>query len=222
MMRRTLLDRRIRFLVVCLLVVVVGMGIEIYFIPHYVATFTVLFYAFGLQAMRHLYAWGGKTGPPATQSSGSPSPSASSWLCSGSAMPPSSHACGMAREPVGLAMVWPRTLGHGTRSNSGQASNNSPASRWSSSATHPTTTRLTNGSTMEPTSITPKSYGQERWIPADNKELIDYYRDRKVWLVQPDSQPPTVFPYPLTDAAKPRHALSRAPVSGIKKERDRS
>jgi hypothetical protein len=35
--------------------------------------------------------------------------------------------------------------------------------------------------------------------PADNKELIDYYRDRKVWLVEPDAHPPTVSPYPFTE-----------------------
>ncbi|MGA2218343.1 MAG: hypothetical protein ABSG51_09680, partial [Terracidiphilus sp.] len=62
-MRRALFDRRIRFLVICFLVVIVGMGIEIYFIPHYVATFTAIFYAIGLQAMRHLRVSGSKEKP---------------------------------------------------------------------------------------------------------------------------------------------------------------
>jgi hypothetical protein len=42
--------------------------------------------------------------------------------------------------------------------------------------------------------------------PADNKELMDYYRDRKVWLVEPDSAPVTVSPYPLP---APPTAVSR-------------
>ena len=31
---------------------------------------------------------------------------------------------------------------------------------------------------------------------ADNRELLDYYRDRRVWLVEPDQTPPKVSPYP--------------------------
>jgi hypothetical protein len=57
MLRRTLLDRRIRFLVLCVLVLMVGMVIQIYLLPHYLAPFTAAFYALGLQAMRHLRLW---------------------------------------------------------------------------------------------------------------------------------------------------------------------
>ncbi len=57
MVRRVFLDRRIRFLVVCVLVLAAGMVIEIYLLPHYVAPFTAAFYAIGLQAMRHLRLW---------------------------------------------------------------------------------------------------------------------------------------------------------------------
>ncbi len=57
MVRRVFLDRRIRFLVVCILVLIPGMAIQIYVLPHYLAPFTAAFYAIGLQAMRHLRAW---------------------------------------------------------------------------------------------------------------------------------------------------------------------
>jgi hypothetical protein len=57
MMRRIFLDRRIRFLVLCVLVLAAGMLIEIFLIPHYLAPFTAAFYAIGLQAMRHLRVW---------------------------------------------------------------------------------------------------------------------------------------------------------------------
>jgi hypothetical protein len=30
-----------------------------------------------------------------------------------------------------------------------------------------------------------------------NRELIQYYKDRKVWLIQPDIQPAELTPYPL-------------------------
>ena len=57
MFRRTLLDRRVRFFVICLLVLTGGMLIEIFLIPHYMAPFTAAIYGVGLQAMRHLWHW---------------------------------------------------------------------------------------------------------------------------------------------------------------------
>jgi hypothetical protein len=36
---------------------------------------------------------------------------------------------------------------------------------------------------------------------ADNLEIIHYYRERKVWLVQPDLQPATISPYPIPEQA---------------------
>jgi hypothetical protein len=33
---------------------------------------------------------------------------------------------------------------------------------------------------------------------AHNLELVHYYANRKVWLVEPDSLPAAVFPYPIT------------------------
>jgi hypothetical protein len=57
MVRRVFLDRRLRFLLICLAAAMAGMLIQIYLIPHYLAPFTALFYALGLQAMRHLRVW---------------------------------------------------------------------------------------------------------------------------------------------------------------------
>jgi hypothetical protein len=50
-------DRRIRFLVLSLCVLAVGMTIEIYLFPHYLAPFTAAFYTIGLQALRHVWCW---------------------------------------------------------------------------------------------------------------------------------------------------------------------
>src|SRR5207248_689288 len=57
MLRRVFLDRRVRFLILCVLVLVAGQLVEIFLIPHYLAPFTAAFYAIGLQAMRHLWLW---------------------------------------------------------------------------------------------------------------------------------------------------------------------
>jgi hypothetical protein len=34
---------------------------------------------------------------------------------------------------------------------------------------------------------------------ADNRELLDYYKDRNVWLVQPDQTSPVASPYPASN-----------------------
>ncbi len=57
MLRRVFFDRRLRFLVLCVLVLMAGQLVEIFLIPHYLAPFTCAFYAIGLQAMRHLRLW---------------------------------------------------------------------------------------------------------------------------------------------------------------------
>src|SRR5664279_91975 len=54
MSRRVLMDHRARFLVLCLAVMIAGIVVQIFFIPHYLAPFTAIFCALGLQAMRHL------------------------------------------------------------------------------------------------------------------------------------------------------------------------
>jgi len=196
MLRRVLLDRRIRFLLVCLLVVIFGMGIEIYFIPHYVATFTVLFYAFGLQAMRHLYAWGGKARP------------------TGKAI---------VRFTVAICVIMAvfRLCAAPLHLNPAEWPVNQWVWQWYGPG-HWGTERANiqagleqlPGNQMVIVRYTPNHYPLDEWVynganidnskvvwaremdPADNKDLIDYYKDRKVWLVQPDAQPPTISPYP--------------------------
>jgi hypothetical protein len=48
---------------------------------------------------------------------------------------------------------------------------------------------------------------------ADNRELLDYYKDRKVWLVEPDRTSPKVSPYPeeAADGRPARSASSATP-----------
>ena len=203
MVRRVLLDRRIRFLVICLLVVTVGMGIEIYFIPHYVATFTVLFYAFGLQAMRHLYAWGGEDRP-----AGKAIIRFTVSICFIMAV------FRLCDGPLNLRPAeWPV--------NQWVWQWYGPQHWGTERAQIQSSLDQLPGKQMVIVRYTPDHYPLDEWVyngadidnskvvwaremdPADNKELIDYYKDRKVWLVQPDSQQPTVSPYPLSTQPNP-------------------
>ena len=57
MTRRVLLDRRTRFFITYAPFWIVGILIEVFLIPHYLAPFTAAIYLLGLQAMRHLRVW---------------------------------------------------------------------------------------------------------------------------------------------------------------------
>ena len=38
----------------------------------------------------------------------------------------------------------------------------------------------------------------------ENRKLISYYKDRKVWLIEPDEKPPKLMPYESVEHAEPR------------------
>jgi len=46
---------------------------------------------------------------------------------------------------------------------------------------------------------------------AHNRDLLAYYKDRTAWLVEPDSQPPKVSPYPMPESTERAGNLSRSP-----------
>jgi uncharacterized membrane protein (UPF0136 family) len=202
MVRRVFLDRRLRFLIVCLLVLMAGMVIEIFMIPHYLAPFTVVLYAIGVQATRHLWHWR-----------------------------PGDQPVGMTivRMTVALCIVMAslRLFDKPLNFPIDQA----PASKWNSEWYGPDrygtaraeVERKLNavpGEQLVLVRYTPDHDPIDEWVynAADidhskviwardmdtihNRELFEYYRDRKIWLVQPDSPPESVLsPYPVTNDA---------------------
>ncbi|MGH9604793.1 MAG: hypothetical protein ACRD3N_03735 [Terracidiphilus sp.] len=203
MCRRVLRDRRVRFLVVCMCVLMAGMAIEIFLIPHYLAVFTAVFYALGLQATRHLYAWApnrapvGKTmvrltialcvvlggirsfaGPLHLQVNEWP---ASGW--SGSWIGPEHFGLERAQMQTkldglpGRQLVLVRYLpGH------------EPIDEW-----------VYNLSDIEDSKVV---WARDMGA-ADNLELLHYYPHRKAWLVEPDTAPATLVPYPMPKQSSP-------------------
>jgi hypothetical protein len=200
MTRRVFLDRRIRFLILCLLVLMAGIAIEIYMIPHYLGPFTVVFYAIGLQAMRHLRVWtpeGKPVGLTLTRLAVS--------LCVLMA------GLRLFAEPLHMKVVqW-------------------PVSAWSIvwyGPNHFGTERARVQSQLEQqpgkqlilVRYAPEHPPIDEWVynlsdidgskviwaremsAADNTELLRYYHDRKVWLVEPDTMPAKVTPYPVPAA----------------------
>ena len=196
MLRRVLLDRRTRFLVLCLLILMAGMLIEIFLIPHYLAPFTAVFYALGLQAMRHLRMW-----RPGGQRVG----------------------IGLVRLIVTVCLVMagsrmyagPLHLRIPTKHDGDWLFTWSGPGRFGAArANIESKLEQLPGSQLVIVRYSPHHNSFDEWVynaadidhskviwaremdTADNCELMQYYKDRKVWLVQPDLKPTGVSPYP--------------------------
>ena len=197
MLRRVLLDRRIRFLVVCVAVLAAGILCGTFLIPHYLAPFTAAFYAIGLQAMRHLRLWKLDRRPV-----GLTLVRSLITVC---------IVLGGIRlfaEPLHLRLaIW-------------------PSSQWSSTWHGPGRLGLARaqvqdrleqipGKQLAIVRYSPSHSSLDEWVynapdidgskvvwaremdATSNLELLHYYGDRTAWLVQPDMDPATISPYPL-------------------------
>jgi hypothetical protein len=201
MVHRIFLDRRIRFLTAAIMVLCAGMVIEIYLLPHYLAPFTGAFYAIGLQMMRHLRVWR-----------------------------PEGRAMGVAllrlTVVVCLLMAGLRVLAEPMHFAPGEF----PPSNWNRLWFGPrhwgvqrelVQDRLEHrpGNQLAIVQYDTKHEPLDEWVyneadiahskviwardmsPAENLKLIDYYRDRTIWLVEPDADPVRVTPYPMPATA---------------------
>jgi hypothetical protein len=201
MVRRVFLDRRIRFLVVCVLVLVAGMVIEVFMLPHYLAPFTGAFYAIGLQAMRHMRFW-----------------------------KPEGRAMGLALVRlivlVCVLMAGLRVAAVPFHFGPGEF----PSSNWNFDwfgPQHWGVARAEVEKNLEQRAgdqlaIVHYSAGHEpfdEWVynapdidhskvvwardmgAEENLKLIQYYRGRTVWQIEPDTSPVRVAPYPMAETA---------------------
>lgn len=209
MLRRVLTDRRVRFLVICILVLCAGMTIQIFLLPHYLAPFTVVFYALGLQAMRYLRVW-----RPGDQPVGTGLVRLIVALC---------VVLGVVRlfaVPLHFNVVpWPAnswTKWYG------------PGNFGIARATVERKLEQMPGKQLVIVRYSPDHNPLDEWVynaadidhskviwaremgQTEDLELIHYYKDRNVWLVQPDLQPVGVSAYLLPKPTLPSTAISSA------------
>ena len=203
---RVLRDRRIRLLLFCLLVLMAGQAIEIFMFLHYLAPFTVVFYALGLQAMRHLRLW---------KPEGKPVGLILTRLCVTLCI---FMACiRICAVPLHLEQnVWPGLEtsdswmgpGHwGTQRAQVQArleklpspqlaivryaSDHDPLDEW-----------VYNRANIDASKVVWAREGN----PAADRVLLRYYQNRRAWLIEPDTRPPTVIPYSVPAPTMPAPA----------------
>ena len=190
MLPRVLQDRRVRFLVVAGGVFGVGLSANAWLFPHYVAPFASALYAILLQAMRHLRVW-----RPGGQSRGLALVRILPLVCLVLA------GLRLYAEPLNLFIPrWP-TMWYGTEplglprahvlseleSYPGSqlaivryAANHAPFDDW-----------VYNAAGIDKSKVV---WARESET-GDGMDLLRYFHDRTVWLVEPDATPPKISPY---------------------------
>ena len=188
---RALRDRRMRFLVAAGALYAAGLSVNVWLFPHYVAPFTCALYALLLQAMRHLRVW-----RPGHQPLGLALVRIIPVVCL------ILVGLRLCSEPLHLSIPrWP-TMWYGTaplglprahvvaelEGYAGPqlaivryASDHAPFDDWVYNAADIDKSRV----------VWAREMGTR-----NSPELLQYFRDRRVWLVEPDSNPPRISPYP--------------------------
>jgi hypothetical protein len=192
-------DRRVRFLVIAGAVFGTGLSLNVWLFPHYIAPFTSALYAILLQAMRHLRLW---------RSGGRPS-----GLAVVRVMPVVCLILAVFRlysAPLNINIPrWP-TMWYGTEplglsrahilaeleTYAGPqlaivryGHNHAPFDDW-----------VYNKADIDKSRVV---WARES-DTGNNPDLLRYFRDRRVWLVEPDSDPPKLSPYPIRQQNPPR------------------
>jgi hypothetical protein len=199
MLRRVFLDRRIRFLILCVLVMTAGMAIQIFLVPHYLAPFTAAFYAIGLQAMRHLRFWSLGNKP-----TGLLLVRLSVMVCilmAGFRL----YAGPLHLElpeypPANWNVIWYGPDHFGTdRLRVESMLEDLPGKQLAivrySSRHNPFNEWVYNSADIDGSKV----IWAREMDGANNIELIQHYKDRKAWLVQPDLDSAILLPYPFPE-----------------------
>ena len=210
MTRRVLLDRRTRFLVICMLCLMAGMVIEVFMIPHYLGPFAIVFYALGIQAMRHLWVW-----KPGGNPVGRAMVRLSVSLCIALA------GLRLFAVPLHIAPPeWPASEWSGywfgpqhfgvERAQIESQLEKLPGDqlvivRYSDDHT-PLDEWVYNGADIDGSKVV---WAREM-DALDNLKLIAYYRNRRAWLVEPDTRPVRISPYPAEQPATAPSPADRA------------
>ncbi len=198
---RTLGDRRIRFLLCVAAVFLLGLGVETWFIPHYMAPFTAVLYAILMQCMRHLRAW-----RPDGRLSGIFLVRAVPAICillvglRLYAQPLNITLTGDTYSSKSWFGTAPRGLprAHMQQQLQGNPGRQLAIVRYSSSH-DPIVEWVYNAADIDHSKVV---WAREM-DAASNRELLDYFKDRKAWLIEPDFNPPRISLYPTETEPHP-------------------
>jgi hypothetical protein len=198
MLARALRDKRIRFLVVTTAVFVIGLAIETWLIPHYMAPFTAILFAIMLQCMRHLRVWrpGGRPSGlflvralpaicvllvglrlyagPLNLTLAPDTFSSESWFGTSPRGLPRARVLKQLETNPGPQLAIVR-----------YSPSHDPVIEWVYNSADIDRSKVVWARDMD---------------PASNRELLRYFHERKAWLVEPDFNPPRVSRYSTAEA----------------------
>ena len=190
---RAVRDKRVRFLVLTGATFAVGLGANAWFGPHYAAPFTAALYGILLQAMRHLRVW-----RPEGQPAGLFLVRATSVVCLALV------AVRLYAVPLKLVGPWPAICmwygseGLGRPRAETVARLESYAGRQLAIVQYASKHDYINEWVYNAADIDKSKVVWARGMDEQsNAEVIRYFKDRTVWLVEPDYSPPRVSPYHL-------------------------
>jgi hypothetical protein len=181
-----LIDRRLRYPIVAGGIFVLGLAMNVWLFPHYLAPFTAGFYAILMQCMRRLRAW---------RPCGRALVRLMPLLCIALA------ALRLAAGPLNISIPrWP-SMWYGT-----EPFGLPRAEVRAQLARYP-------GKQLAVVRYTPSHIPFDDWVynaadidrsrvvwaremdSADDTKLVNYFHGRRVWLVEPDANPPRVTPW---------------------------
>jgi hypothetical protein len=177
MLRRVFYDRRTRFLMVTGALFFAGMFLNAFMIAHYAAPATGLLLAILIQAMRHLRVWR-PSGQPVGAFLVRALPTVCLLLCAlHLAWIPAEARPGLPRAKVQQQLE--RLPGHHLAIVRYAPDHDPMSVEW-----------VYNAADIDRAQVV---WAREM-SPAKDRELTDYFKDRSVWLVEPDQTPPKVSP----------------------------
>jgi hypothetical protein len=195
---RVLRDRRMKFALLTGAFFFLGLSLETFLLPHYFAPATGLLYLLLLQSMRHLRLWRWRS-----DRRGLALVRAIPIICAGMIILRLAAVAAHAQ----IETAWPR----GSLKRAAVIKNLE-----SRPGNHLVLVRYGADHNLDDEYVyNGANIDQQRIVwardmdPCGNQELLDYYRTRQVWLLEPDDWPTPLQPYPKADSAscKPRAGL---------------
>jgi hypothetical protein len=173
---------RARLLPLLCVLPTVGMALPIYFQPHYAAPLTGALYAMAMMAMHHLRLWQWRSRPVGRQMVRAVPVLAVAILVLHTSVLLGQHGLSTPRRDFGRTAILAQLQGY-------------------------------SGGQLVVVQYTPSHNIHNEWVYNDadidtakvvwasdmgasaNEELIRYFQDRRVWLLEADEQPPKLLPY---------------------------
>src|SRR5262249_22558574 len=185
-------DRRMRPLIIITAVSLVAMELNAWFYPHYAAPIACVLFALVVQGLRHLRVWRRRSGAGLLLARTVPA------ICVGMI------AVRLAAEPLGFLFppAWPMTWYHTPDGNVARAHvlerlSAEPGGQLVIVRYRPGHNAVMNEWVYNRPDIDgAKVVWARDMSPVENRELLEYFSNRRAWLVEADETPPKVSPYP--------------------------